>query len=175
MDFSSIATAIASLKSAQELATATLSVRDFNQSAAAIAQINEKLLAAQQGLLAHNTMLLQLQNEYFQTTEELRKLKEAIAKKDSYPLVDIGNGALAYRCDIEAGGQGDPEVAQPQHHLCQVCWDRDGTRSVLQPAPRFGGDLYRVCNSCGKELLVGRGDTTDRALPLRRSVYNPIA
>lgn len=175
MDFSSIATAIASLKSAQELATATLAVRDFNQSAAAIAQINEKLLAAQQGLLAHNTMLLQLQSEYFQATEELRKLKESVAKKDSYPLVDIGNGAFAYRGHVNSGGESNPEVTQPEHYLCQICWDRDGTRSVLQPAPRFGGDLYRVCNSCGKELLVGRNVAADRAAAPAGAIYNPLA
>ncbi|WP_423169706.1 hypothetical protein [Stenotrophomonas maltophilia] len=138
MDFSSIATAIASLKSAQELATATLSVRDFNQSAAAIAQINEKLLAAQQGLLAHNTMLLQLQNEHFQTTQELRELKESIAEKNRYLLVDLGGGVFVYRVNStpQEGGPGQPGLAEPAHYVCQPCLDK-GDKAVLQSRNEF--------------------------------------
>ncbi|MGL0786563.1 hypothetical protein [Xanthomonas translucens] len=174
MDLTSITTVIASLASAQQLAAATLGVRDYNQSAAAIAKINEQLLAAQQGLLGHNAMLLQLQQDYFETTKQLRELKEAIAKKDSYPLVDIGNGALAYAVDIQAGGESDPEIAKTQHHLCQICWDRDGVRSVLQPAPWYGGSLYRVCNHCGKELLVGGARASDNAPTAPGAIYNPL-
>ncbi len=144
MDFSSIATAIASLKSAQELASATLAVRDFNQSAAAIAQINEKLLGAQQGLLAHNTMLLQLQSEYFQATEELRKLKEAVAEKDSYDLVDLGGGVFVLEAHIapDEGGSSVPGRTQPKHYVCQPCF-AGGSKVVLQ----HNGDYWR-CNGC---------------------------
>lgn len=174
MDFGSIATAIASLKSAQELAAATLGVRDFNQSAAALAQINEQLLAAQQGLLSHNAMLLQLQQENFETAKQLRELKESIAKKDSYPLVDIGSGALAYAVNIQTGRESDPEIAQPQHHLCQVCWDRDGIRSVLQPSPQLGGGVYRICNHCEKKLFVGGARSSDNAPTPPGTLYNPL-
>ncbi|WP_313645615.1 hypothetical protein [Stenotrophomonas sp.] len=174
MDFSSISTAIASLKTAQEIAVSALSVRDFNQSAAAIAQINEKLLAAQQGLLAHNTMLLQLQSEYFNATEELRKLKESIAKKDSYPLVDLGMGALAYAVHVDTAGHGDPKVAEPQHYICQICWDRDGVRSVLQRPARYNSELRRVCNNCGKELLIGTRAPGNDATAQAGTIYNPL-
>lgn len=169
MDLSSITTVLASLKGAQELASAALGVKGFNDSAATISEINQKLLAAQQGLLAHNTMLLQLQQDYFQTTEELRKLKETVAKKDRYPLVDIGNGALAYLVDGQACGESDPEVAQPKHHLCQICWDRDGVRSVLQPQPRHFGHLWRICNVCGKELSVGPARPGNGAVAFTRT------
>lgn len=145
MDFSSIATAIASLKSAQELAAATLGVRDFNQSAAAIAQINEQLLAAQQGLLAHNTMLLQLQSEHFEATKQLRDLKEAAAQKAAYELFDLGAGVFVYRSNgtPAQAGAGGPIPAQPEHFLCQPCYDV-GTKVVLQP---HGETLLR-CSTC---------------------------
>ena len=145
MDFSSIATAIASLKSAQELAAATLGVRDFNQSAAAIAQINEQLLAAQQGLLAHNTMLLQLQSEHFEATKELRDLKDALSQKAGYELFDLGGGVIVYRANLapQQAGTGSPSSSQPEHYLCQPCYD-GGTRVVLQPA----GDGYLRCTVC---------------------------
>jgi len=133
MDFSSIATAIASLKGAQELASATLGVRDFNQSAAAIAQINEKLLAAQQGLLAHNTMLLQLQSDYMQTAQELRQLKEAAAEKSRYQLVDLGGGVFVYKVNTAQhdGGADQTGPAEPPHYVCQPCLDK-GNKAVLQ-------------------------------------------
>jgi hypothetical protein len=133
MDFSSITTVIASLTSARELGVAALGVRDFNQSAAAIAQINEKLLAAQQGLLMHNAMLLQLQQDHFETAQELRVLKEAAAQQARYPLIDLGDGVFAYRVDVppQEGGTSEPSATQVVHHLCQPCWD-GGKRSVLQ-------------------------------------------
>ncbi|MCC4613632.1 hypothetical protein LL963_16295 [Xanthomonas campestris pv. esculenti] len=174
MDFASITTVVSSIKAAQELLSAAVGLRDANQAAAIVSKINEQLLAAQQGLLSHNVMLLQLQQENFEAAKQLRELKESIAKKDSYPLVDIGNGALAYAADIQAGRESNPEIPQPQHHLCQVCWDRDGIRSVLQPAPRFGGRVYRVCNHCGKELFVGGSGSGDNATPAAGSVYYPL-
>lgn len=143
MDFSSIATAIASLKSAQELATATLSVRDFNQSAAAIAQINEKLLAAQAGLLAHNTMLLQLQNDYFQAMKELREIKEAATEKDRYTLVDVANGVFVYKANVADG--------ETPHYACQPCLDK-GDKAVLQSRNGF---LH--CPLCKQAYPLNRG------------------
>ncbi|UYB51184.1 hypothetical protein OCJ37_14440 [Xanthomonas sp. AM6] len=146
MDFSSIATVIASLKTAQDIAVATLGVRDFNESAAAISKINEQLLAAQQGLLIHNTTLLQLQQQHFETAEELRKLKESLAEKNRYGLFDIGGGVFVYRVDVvpQEGGTGEPGATQPQHYLCQPCWDK-GTKSVLQ---RWGATTWKctICN-----------------------------
>lgn len=153
MDFGSIATVIASLKSAQELAAATIGVRDFNQSAAAIAQINEKLLAAQQGLLMHNAMLLQLQQEHFEAAKELRELKESTASKDRYPLVDLGGGKFVYRVEIapNEGGSCKPGGAQVTHYLCQPCWDTKGHRSVLQ----YWGNGWH-CTLC-RQAYVANG------------------
>lgn len=153
MDFTSIATAIASLKSAQDLAAATLGVRDFNQSAAAIAKINEQLLAAQQGLLMHNASLLQLQQQHFETAEELRKLKEALAEKNRYVLFDLGGGVFVYRMDFipKAGGTDEPGLAQPDHYLCQPCWD-SGKKSVLQ---MWGSSWH--CTLCKQAYAAQRG------------------
>lgn len=153
MDFNSIATAVASLRTAQELASAALGVRDFNQSAAALAQINEKLLAAQQGLLMHNATLLQLQQDYFEATKELRELKEAVASKDRYPLFDLGGGKFVYRVDVapHEGRPGEPGRAEPAHYLCQPCWDSKGHRSVLQ---HWGNSWH--CTLC-KQAYTPKG------------------
>lgn len=150
MDFSPIATAIASLKGAQELASATLGVRDFNQSAAAIAQINEKLLAAQQGLLAHNTMLLQLQSDYMQTVQELRQLKEAAVEKSRYQLVDLGGGVFAYKVNSTQhdGRPVHAGAAEPTHYVCQPCLDK-GNKAVLQ-----NGNGFVHCPLCQNALAV---------------------
>lgn len=144
MDFSSITTVFSMVKGAQELASAAMGVKGFNDSAVTISEINQKLLAAQQGLLAHNTMLLQLQSDYFQATEELRKLKEAATEKARYDLVDLGGGVFVYCTNLapmpgDAAKPGHPDVA---HYLCQPCFDA-GTKVVLQ----HNGDYWR-CNGC---------------------------
>ncbi|WP_146165806.1 hypothetical protein [Stenotrophomonas panacihumi] len=136
MDMTSIGTAFTAIDLIRKGLSAAIDVRDFNKAAAELAKLNDALLSAQSALLAQNSALFNLQREKFETAEELRKLKEALAQKDHYPLVDLGGGVFAYRVDAppHESGTGNPSATQVAHYLCQPCWD-GGKRSVLQ---RYG-------------------------------------
>lgn len=154
MDLSSISIAVSSLMQAKEIGQAALAFRDFNETAGAITQINEKLLKAQDGLFAHNTQLMELQQKYFEATDELRKLKEAIAERGRYSLFEFTAGSFVYRVNVapESSGTGDPGRAEPEHYVCQPCFDR-GVKVVLQRRNSMGAD-YFDCNACSMRLYV---------------------
>lgn len=155
MDFSLITGAISSLTSAKKLADAALQVRDFNQASAAISQINDQLLEAQQRLFAHNAALLMLQQQHFEATNEIRELKEALAERGRYSLFELSEGVFVYRVHQvpQQGGTTEPGEAEPQHYLCQGCFDK-GIKSVLQKGSRVG-HLYLLCPQCDSKFPTG--------------------
>ncbi len=145
MDLASIGTAFTAIDLIRKGLSAAIDVRDFNQAAAELSKLNEALLSAQAALLAQNSALFQLQSEKFETAEELRKLEEALAQKARYDLFDLGGGVFVYRANSSpsAPGSFDPASTQPEHFLCQPCFDA-GKKSVL----RRWGDREWNCTLC---------------------------
>ena len=156
MDFSSISSAAAAITAAKELGKAMIGLRDFNQVAATVTEINDKLLKAQESLFAHNSQLLQLQDEHFKTCEELRELKKTMAQRGRYSLFEISSGIFVYRVNInpEPSDISDPLASEPLHYICQPCFDK-GIKVVLQK-----GDFYGVshleCSNCKEQFSLGK-------------------
>ncbi|WP_114240136.1 hypothetical protein [Dyella sp. C9] len=154
MDFSQISIAVGALKTAKEIGQAALAFKNFNETAGAIAQINEQLLKAQDGLFAHNSQLMELQQKYFEATEELRKLKEALAQRGRYSLFEISDRVFVYRVDgsPQNRGTGAPSSPEPLHYLCQPCFDK-GAKSVLRKKNEWGV-ISLECPTCKEEFLT---------------------
>lgn len=159
MDWSAIGTITSSITAARDIAKGISALRDTALINERTAALLEQLLKAQEGLLAHNTLLLHLQNEHFETSEKLRKLEEAVREKGRYTLVDIGRGYLAYRMNVapQQGGPSEPGSAQAPHYVCQQCFDA-GRKSVLQPVysnwVANSLDGWK-CNACDTHLGSG--------------------
>lgn len=155
MDLTSIITALSSLNVAKDAAQAALAVRDFNAASSAIARITDELIKAQQGLLAQNAVMAELQLELAKKRDELAELKKAADERARYSLVELSEGVFVYRLNQgQEGGQiSGPNGPEPIHHLCQTCFDQ-GIKSVLQQATRLG--LVTIdCNKCGKHFATG--------------------
>lgn len=157
MDLSLISVIASAIGSAKELGKAALGVRDFNEMAPVIHQLNDHLLKAQDAMFRHNTELLTLQQEKFETTEELRKLKEALADRGRYTLFELSDRVFVYRMNVSPVGShvGDPVSPQPQHDICQPCFDK-GIKAVLKKHSRLGR-VSLVCPHC--EDLSWTGET----------------
>src|SRR5471032_1850853 len=97
MDLSLIQAVATSLSLAKDLGKAALGIRDFNEIAPTISVLNDQLLKAQDALFKHNTQLLALQHEQFETTKELAKMKEALTEKGRYSLIALSLGVFVYR------------------------------------------------------------------------------
>lgn len=154
MDFSQISIAVGALKTAKDIGQAALAFRDFNQTAAALTQINEQLLKAQDGLFAHNAQLMELQQRYYDTVEELRKAKESLAERGRYRLFEISDRVFVYEANIGAsnGDVGDPNSMEPLHYVCQPCFDK-GVKSVLRKHV-YWGEVSLECPICKEKFAT---------------------
>lgn len=157
MDASQLGIVATSLGIARDIAKAMTGIRDFNLLAEKTATLNEALLKLQDGLLAHNASLFELQNKYFEACEETRKLKETLAERNRYTLVSFPSGHFAYRVNVppEQSGASEPTGAEPLHYVCQQCFD-NGRKVVLQRN-------FFMSTSGALECRVCKGQVVDRS------------
>lgn len=157
MDFGLISSALGAITAAKDIGKAALTVRDANLVAEHVSRLNDTLLKAQEALFAHNAQLLELQQEHFKATEELRQLKEAIAERGRYTLVELSRGQFAYRANTapELGRAGEPDSTDPTHHICQQCFDGVEKKKVVlqRRTPLYGGNVL-WCPSCKVEIGI---------------------
>lgn len=155
MDLSLVTGAYASLKAAKEIGVALLEARDFAQSATKIVEMNALLLKAQESLFVHNAQLMELQQQNFEASQEVRKLKEALAERGRYTLVEVTKGSFVYRANgvSPQDASGSPAATEPVHYLCQPCFDK-GTKSVLQSKFVWGSGFLE-CTVCKHEFASG--------------------
>lgn len=168
MDLSLIGAMATAITSAKQLATSALAIRDFNEMAAVVSQLNEQLLKAQESLFSHNTELLGLQQKQFETAEELRKLKEALAERGRYTLFELSDRVFVYQMNVvpALGEASDPVGKEPLHYLCQPCFDK-GIKSVLQKYD-FYGSISLECKICKERFSTGIIEQTGNTLTVTR-------
>lgn len=151
MDISFISAAVTAMTAAKELGKAALNVRNFNEIAPVITNLNDQLLKAQEALFIHNSQLLNLQQEQFETTKKLRELEEALAERGRYSLFEMADRVFVYRVNIPpvSGNVSDPISSNPMHYICQSCFDK-GIKSVLQGIRYLNKAPHALkCSICG--------------------------
>jgi len=155
MDLSLITAIASAISSAKQLGQAAIGVRDFNEMAPVIAQLNDQLLKAQDAMFKHNSELLVLQQQQFETTEKLRKVEEALAQRGRYTLVELAEGIFVYRVNVApiAGNVDNPVGTEPAHHVCQSCFDK-GVKAVLQRTVNYGA-VSLDCPICKGSFRTG--------------------
>lgn len=157
MDISLVTGAVTAIKVARQIGSAALKVRDFNQFAGTIAEINDQLLKAQESLFAHNADMMDLQQKYFEACEELRKLKATAAERGRYSLRELAQGVFAYQLNASSTAESEGE---PSHYLCQPCFDK-GIKSVLQDKHN-SGPVYLHCTICDANYRTNRSNPYPR-------------
>lgn len=160
MDFSLISGLVSTLKATYDLGNAAMGVRDANQFATTLAQINDQLLKAQQSLFAVSGQAMEMQQQLAKLQEECRKLKAAAEERGRYALVEIGTGNFALQSKVDVGGMSDPIAAEPVHYVCQPCFDK-GVKAVLGiTLSTMGTVRYQTCPNCGRKIADGAGPGT---------------
>lgn len=146
---------VGSLNTAMTIARGLVALRDEARIAAAVAELNDKLLDAQQGLFALNGQLLALQQEHIEATQKLREMREAVAERGRYTPVEISPGQWAYRKNIapQDGGSSFPGGSQSPYCVCQQCLDVLGKPIILQRVGSPGGPRL-FCPGCKTSLIL---------------------
>lgn len=161
MDVSLISAAATALGVAKDLGKAAIGVRDFNQMATTVAQMNEQLLKAQDALFGHMVDMSKLQQEHAEALDELRAIKKLLAERGRYALFEISEGVFVLRVKPgeHIGHDGNPLPAEPDHYVCQRCFDK-GIKSILVRT-ESSLDVCHVCHECNVEYREFRKPPSD--------------
>jgi Zn finger protein HypA/HybF involved in hydrogenase expression len=131
---------MSAIKSAFDIAKGPKDIDDATRRNAAVIDLQEKILAAQE---AQATLI-----------ETVRELKARVAsletwetEKQRYELKDVGEGSLAYVTKEAMRG------GEPPHQICARCFEH-GRKSILQPNSRNWIRLL-FCPECKTELRIG--------------------
>lgn len=128
-------------KTAFDLAKGLKDINDATVRNAAVIELQEMILAAQQQQTAALERIAELE-------KELARFENWEAEKKRYELADVGNGAIAYRLK--------PSMAngEPPHSICAYCYDQ-AIKSPLQPETQAAGRTqHLVCHQCGSDLII---------------------
>ena len=155
MDISLIAAASSAISSAREIGKAAIGLRDFNQLAVVMTQLNDQILKAQDSLFSHQTQLLALHEELIQTKEKLRCAEKMMEDRGSYELFPITNGVFVYR-NNPGNGSGQSDPTKVLHYLCQPCFD-GGKKGVLVRLETPNG-VSHTCPLCKTTYVENRSN-----------------
>lgn len=170
MDFTLISGLVGSLKATYDLGSAAIGLRDANKLSEAVAEMNHKLLDAQQRLFAISSEAWALQQQLIDAQKENLELKATLEERGRYALVEISKGNFAMQSKVHPGNADHPADAEPMHYLCQPCFHK-GIKAVLGTE---GGDGYSAtvqrCPVCKRAI------TTSAAPPINYGRdYNSLA
>jgi hypothetical protein len=132
---------LGALKTAFDIAKGLKDIDDAARRNAAVIELQEKILSAQQA-----------QSELVECIGELEKkvtgFEKWEAEKERYQLTDFGGGTFAYLLKPEKAN------GEPSHRICASCY-QDDHKSILQfPHQSEGQDYYR-CPKCDKTQEFG--------------------
>lgn len=141
--YAEISAAIASAKTALELAKAAKQLSDFNNVVAAVAEVNAKLMDATVVALASLEKQSALSDRVAELEEKHRKFDEFETQIKRYKLHECTETkALVYAL------QPSHENGEPLHYLCATCVG-NRKKTILQP----DGHLLR-CHVCDISLAA---------------------
>lgn len=142
MPAAEIATGFSALKSAYEIAKSLKSIDDRVKLNAAVIELQEQILAAQEASAS--------------AKERIQELEHIIAAHDKweqissrYALRDFGGSTFAYELKAEAAGD------EPIHRICPNCFEQR-RRSILQfiQSDLYSRDHY-MCVGCNSKFVFG--------------------
>ncbi|MDD5758706.1 MAG: hypothetical protein PHI06_06445 [Desulfobulbaceae bacterium] len=153
--YAEISAAIASAKTALDIAKTAHNLSDFNNLVSAISEVNTKLMDATAVALASQEKQSALTNRITELEDQLRQVENWESQMKRYKLHEFpATKALAYALQL---GMEDNE---PVHYLCTTCVSKR-EKTILQPHGRF---LY--CPICKNNI------ETSLSPPINRSVIH---
>jgi hypothetical protein len=134
---------LGALKTAFDIARGIRDLDDTTKRNAAVIDLQQTILTAQQAQSA-------LLEEMDSLKKENATMKEWRAEKDNYQLTSIGDVVFVYKLK--------PSIdSEPAHPLCPNCF-ADGKKSILQKhETHVGRWTVLACSRCGSEVFPNGG------------------
>ena len=127
--YAEISAAIASAKTALDIAKTANGLANYNELVSAVSEVNAKLMQATTVALASLEKQSALTTEIADLKEKLREVENWEGQIQRYRLHEFPTKALAYAL------QPGMEQGQPLHYLCTACVDKK-KKTTLQPDER---------------------------------------
>ncbi len=140
--------ALASLKTAGEIAGSFLKVRDIALVQGKVIELQSVILAAQQSAMTAQGEQLALLNDKRDLEQHVAELEKWEGEKARYKLSEVGPGNFAYTLKFDA------DTADPFHMLCASCYNQ-GRKEIIQRRPRVVVSYWAyVCARCKSETIT---------------------
>ena len=139
--YAEIKSAIDSVKVISDVLKASKDLRNYNELASAISEVNAKLMDATTAALAGNEKISSLQERIRLLEQEIMEFKNWEAKVKDYTLKEVGTGIFAYIYTPAV------ESSKPKHWACVKCFE-DCKISILQVSNRSS----YLCFNCGSTI-----------------------
>jgi hypothetical protein len=141
--YAEISAAIASAKTALDIAKTAHNLSDFNNLVSAISEVNTKLMDATAVALASQEKQSALTNRIAELEDQLRQVENWESQIKRYKLHEFTETkALAYAL------QPGMENNEPMHYLCATCVGKR-EKTILQPV-----GIYLHCPICKTNFQV---------------------
>jgi len=149
LDGLTIGGAISGLKSAGDIVTAALKLRDAALLQEKIIELNGVILTAQQNAAAAQKEQLALLDEVRQLKARVMELEGKGSERERYKRTDMGGGTFAYT------PKDGVEKGEAAHALCANCYEK-GHLATLQRAGTSARkqEVYK-CMSCESTFHFG--------------------
>lgn len=158
-DMTALASALAALKGAKDIAQAMIGLRDAAAFQSKMIEFQAKIIEANNSAFAAQEERSALLQRISQLETDVARIKAWEAEKQRYQLTDFGGGTFAYVLKPEASG------AEPPHRICAACYQQ-GHKSILQFRFKTTTQQDRyVCPACKTEFDFG-----ERRPPPQRSM-----
>lgn len=145
VELPAIASALAALKAAKDIAQAMVGLRDSQAFQAKVIEFQSRILDAQAATSAANEERSMLIERIGALEEEVAKAQAWDAQAKRYELVELHRSNFAYAMKKER------RSAEPMHYLCASCYQKR-QKSILQGYTRLGMH-HLVCPLCKLEVI----------------------
>lgn len=149
IDVGQVAAVVGSLKTASDIASALIGVRDQRLIDAKVAELLGVLLSAYDRAFTAQANEQAMVQRVRTLEAEISRMKEWDAGKRTYRLQAVGSGAFAYVY------QPDADSEEPPHWLCVGCYN-NRQKSLFQVKGRTKDNRSNIwaCPSCNSEIIV---------------------
>jgi hypothetical protein len=131
---------LGAFKTALDMAKGLKDIDDAVRRNAAVIDLQETILAAQQ---AQSSLIEKVR----ELEKEVTDLKAWGAEKEKYELKNVGQGSFAYV------RKKDAQPSEPSHWLCAQCY-QNSKKSILQYVYGDSPDHIYDCSACGEKIRV---------------------
>lgn len=156
VDLAAVSGAMASLKTAHDIAKAMLGLRDATVVREKVFELQGAILSAQADTFEANAAQSALLDRVRQLEKEVADLEAWDAEKQRYCLQEVASGSFAYTIKPDAKG------AEPLHWICANCYEHR-RKSILQSQGMGAtGETFR-CAVCLSSIRAGNGPPSPAA------------